>query len=940
MPTIAERPDDTAAIQPPTLYLVDTFSLIFQVYHAIRQPMTGTRGQPTNAVYGFTGDLQHLIKELKPTHLICAMESADAQERLNIFDQYKAHRGEMPDDLRPQIPMILEVISGYNIPIIHHPGWEADDVIATLARQAAEDGMDVRIVSNDKDLRQLLGPRIKIYNIRKRQFQDEEFLLKEWGIRPDQVIDFQSLVGDPVDNVPGVPLVGPKKASALLQKFGTLDDVLANAAKAPGKKLAENLRTYADQARVSRELVKLRTDLPIEYDWDAARLSEPNYPRLLELFEDYGFRRYAEEMRSADSRSKIKDARDTDRRWQTVDTPPRFADFLAQLRQTTRFCMDLETTSVDPMQAEIVGWAFCWKEGAGYYLPVAGPPGSQLLDPDIVLDSLRPILEDPAREIINQNIKYDLLVLRRAGVRLAGIGMDPMIGDYLLDAGARSHGLEDLAKRYLSRRMIPISELIGKGKTQLQMFEVEVEKAAEYASEDADIAWQLAGLISHRLQAEGLADLYWNLERRLIPVLAEMEFNGITVDVAELRRQSDALTGRLDALMHEIYSAAGHEFNINSPRQLAAVLFEELRLPVLKRTKTGASTDEDVLTRLAAQHPLPAKIIEHRQLIKLKGTYLDALPNMVNPETGRIHTSFSQVSAATGRLASSDPNLQNIPIRTEEGRRIRRAFIASGLISTPGPQSSRGLLRSRGGSPAPSPIGDWQLVCMDYSQIELRLLAHYCQDPAMMQAFRDGEDIHRSVAAQVYGVPPDEVTSDMRRVAKAVNFGVIYGQSAYGLAAALSIDQESAEAFITDYFAKYSGVARFIDETLRSCHEVGYVKTILGRRREITGVRPERYRSLNLPERTAVNTVLQGSAADLIKQAMINVHERMQGEQSPARLLLQIHDELVFECPAAAVADLVTLARTEMETALDLNVPIVVDVSVGDNWLETSPWTA
>ncbi|MGD9854819.1 MAG: DNA polymerase I [Planctomycetaceae bacterium] len=923
MPAPTDQRINKSADQLPTLYLVDTFSLIFQVYHAIRQPMTGTRGQPTNAVYGFTGDLQHLIKEQRPTHLICAMESEEAQERVAIYDQYKAHRGAMPDDLRPQIPMILDVIEGYNIPIIHHPGWEADDVIATLARQAAEDGMEVRIVSNDKDLRQLLGPQVQIYNIRKRQFQDEEFLKKEWGIRPDQVIDFQSLVGDSVDNVPGVPLVGPKKATDLLEKFGTLDDVLANAHQAPGKKLAENLKTYADQARLSRDLVTLRTDLPIDYDWDAARISEPNHARLLELFEDFGFRRYADEMRNADSAAKVKDARDTDRQWQTVDTPEKLTDLVSKLQRQTRFCVDLETTSINPLEADIVGWAFCWQTGAGYYVPVAGPPGSQLLESDVVLESLRPILEDPEREIINQNIKYDMLVLRRAGVHIRGIGMDPMIGDYLLDAGARSHGLDELAKRYLSRMMIPISDLIGKGKKQLKMFEVEVEKTAEYASEDADIAWQLAGLISDELKAEGLFDLYWNLERRLIPVLAEMEFNGITVDVSELKRQSDALTGRLDALMHEIYDAAGHEFNLNSPKQLAAILFEELKLPVLKRTKTGASTDEDVLTRLAAQHPLPAKIIEHRQLTKLKGTYLDALPTMVNRETGRIHTSFSQTSAATGRLASSDPNLQNIPIRTEEGRQIRRAFIASAT-----------QIPSRQGADA----GDWQLVCLDYSQIELRILAHYCQDPALQRAFRDGEDIHRSVAAQVYGVAPDDVTGDMRRVAKAVNFGVIYGQSAYGLAAALGIDQESAEAFIDDYFAKYAGVARFIDETLRTCHDTGYATTILGRRREITGIRPERYRSLNLPERTAVNSVLQGSAADLIKQAMINVHTRMRNEDSPARLLLQIHDELVFECPAAAVANLVPLARTEMETALNLDVPITVDVSVGQNWLETQAW--
>ncbi|MEZ6050319.1 MAG: DNA polymerase I [Planctomycetaceae bacterium] len=917
------------------LYLVDTFSLIFQVYYAIRQPMTGTRGQPTNAVYGFTGDLEYLIKEMQPTHLICAMESSEEQERVAIYDQYKAHREEMPDDLRPQIDMILDVIQGYNIPIIQAPGWEADDVIATLATRAAADGMDVRIVSNDKDLRQLIGPRVKMYNIRKREVLDEEHLLKEWGITPEQVIDFQSLVGDSVDNVPGVPLVGPKKASALIEKFGSLDNILAHADEAPGKKLAENLKVYADQARMSRDLVTLRTDLDLDYDWETARVSAPNRQQLLELFEDFGFRRYADAMRTDLSSSKVKDARDTEREWTTIDTESAFADFVKELAEQQSFCVDLETTSQNPLLADIVGWAFCWEAHHGYYIPVDAPRGTPKLDHETVLEALRPFLEDPNREIVNQNIKYDMLVLRRAGVTLEGVGMDPMIGDYLLDAGARGHSLDDLAKRYLSRKMIPISELIGKGQKQLKMFEVEVDRAAEYASEDADITWQVADIITDELKSENLFDLYWDLERPLISVLADMEFNGITVDVEELKRQSDSFSGRLDALMHEIYDAAGHEFNLNSPKQLAKVLFEELGLPVVKRTKTGASTNEEVLTRLAAEHPLPAKIMEHRQLTKLKGTYLDALPTMVNPETGRIHTSFSQTSAATGRLASSDPNLQNIPIRTEEGRQIRRAFIAS---SEPRPSGGRDRVDSVGHGADASGSDDWQLVCMDYSQIELRILAHFCQDPALQHAFREGEDIHRSVASQVYGVSAEDVDSDMRRVAKAVNFGVIYGQTAFGLAANLGIDKDSAEAFIDDYFAKYAGVSRFINETLEECHRTGYATTLLGRRRNITGIREERYRTLNLPERTAVNTVIQGSAADLIKKAMLNVHEKLRATNSAARMLLQIHDELVFECPSHSISELVTLAKTEMETALPLDVPIVVDVSVGRNWLETEAY--
>lgn len=919
-----------------TLYIVDTFSLIFQVYHAIRQPMTGTRGQPTNAIFGFVGDIEHLIKEKHPSHLICAMESPEPGERLAIYADYKANRSAMPDDLRPQIPLIMDVLGGYRVPVVSHAGWEADDVIATLAIEAAKAGMDVRIVSSDKDLRQLIGPRIKIYHIRKKQFLDEQHLLEEWGISPQQVIDFQSLVGDAVDNVPGVPGIGPKTARTLLEKFGTLENVLSNADLAGGKKLIENLKTYRDQAMTSRELVRLRTDLPLQLEWELARVQKPDSARLLELFTDFGFRRYASEMQTLvmqaggamSAASVITDATSTTatsqvpgaaaavvrtgREWSIVKTPAEFEGFLLQLQSQQEICVDLETTSTDPLRADIVGWAVSWQPGQAYYLPVDGPRGSQVLSAETVRNAMKPILEDPQRTIVNQNIKYDWLVLRRVGIDISHPGMDPMIGDFLLEAGARSHGQDELTRRYLFHSMIPISDLIGKGKQQLKMFEVDIDRVAEYASEDADMALQLSRVISEKLKAIGLFELYWNLERPLIRVLVDMEWNGIRVDAEELKRQSEQVTARLQTLMGEIHQLAGCEFNIDSPKQLAKILFEELKLPVQKRTKTGPSTDQEVLEKLAIFHPLPKLLIEHRMLSKLKGTYLDALPKLVHPETRNVHTSFSQVAAATGRLSSSDPNLQNIPIRTEEGRLIRKAFIPS----QPG----------------------WKLVCLDYSQIELRMLAHFCQDAALLTSFRNGEDIHASVAAQVYGVPLDEVTSAQRRVAKAVNFGVIYGQTAYGLAATLGISQDEAAAFIDDYFQKYASVDRFIQDTLHECRRLGYARTILGRRREISGIRPRILGNLNLPERTAVNAVIQGSAADLIKQAMINVHRRLKEEQLPARMLLQIHDELVFEAPEADVPALVELARQEMSTALSLDVPIVVDCKVGDNWLHAAPF--
>lgn len=891
-----------------TLYIVDTLSLVFQVYHAIRQPMTGSRGQPTNALFGFTGDLEHLIKDKKPTHLICAMDSRGEGERNKIYKEYKAHRQPPPEDLQVQIPLVLDLIRAYRIPVIMVEGWEADDVLATLATRAAAQGMDVRLVTNDKDARQLLNDKIKIYSIRKKRFYDSADLKEEWGIRPDQVVDFQALMGDSVDGVPGVPQVGPMTAKSLLLEFETLDNVLANADQVKKKAISKNLKEFASLANTSRELVRLHRELPIPLDWEEAQVKAPDWAQLVELFTDYGFRRYTADAQSQLNQALPSAASLPTRDWKTIQTPEAFAEFLLELQQQPQFCVDLETTSLNAHEAEIVGWAFCWSAGVGYYIPVNGPTGSQTLNGPTVLSALKPILEDPHRTAINQNIKYDLLVLMSHGVEIANIGLDPMLADYLLDAGARSHGIDELTQKYLGREKIPTSDLLGKGQRQLKMFEVDVEKVAEYASEDADFAWQLSSILDQRLKDQSLWELYWNLERPLISILAQMEKHGIRVNSEELKRQSVLVESRMAGLTAECHLLAGHEFNLNSPKQLATILFDELRLPIVKRTKTGPSTDEEVLEELSAKHPLPAKLMEHRMLAKLKGTYLDALPVMTNRRTGRVHTSFSQVTAATGRLSSTEPNLQNIPIRTEEGRLVRRAFEA--------------------GEPG------WKLICLDYSQIELRMLAHFCQDPVLMDAFRRGEDIHRRVASEVYGVPVEQVTPEQRRVAKAVNFGVIYGQTSFGLANTLGVERSVAEAFITDYFARYAEVEKFIHRVLEEVEQSKYAKTILGRRREIDGIRPRRFRTLNMPERTAVNTVIQGSAADLVKQAMIHVDRAMKSVRHPGRMLLQIHDELVFEAPDEEVTSLIELAKREMESALPLQVPVVVDVKVGENWLD------
>lgn len=832
--------------------------------------------------------------------------------------------------------------------------------------------------------------------------------MADWGIRPDQVVDFQSLVGDAVDNVPGVPLVGPKKAAALLQQFQTLEEVLANADQAPGAKLKENLKNFADQARLSQRLVRLNCELPLEFDWDATRSPIPDVPRLQEMFRNFGFRRLIDDVKqfatsdtiSSDAtepsrtgeRSLFDDVPETSRNliavapvptprptpeeklelsagaprtWNVVDSPSELCTFLDQLQKQTRFCLDLETTSLDPRSAQIVGWAICWQPGESWYLPTLGPPESQLLDGTSVVQALRPILENPAIRLVNQNLKFDLMVLDCHGIHVSRdcIDVDPMVGDYLLDAGARSHGLETLIEKYLRQTSISIKELIGTGKAQKNMAEIPVQTIAEYATEDADLSLQLANIIEARLREQELWELYWDLERPLIPILAEMEQTGIRIDADELHRQSEALTRRLKELITEIHQLAGHEFNIDSPKQMQVVLFQELGLPIKKRTTTGASTDQDVLEELAKLHQLPAKIIEHRHLAKLKGTYLDALPLLVHPRTGRIHTSFNQVVAATGRLSSSDPNLQNIPIRTPEGEQIRKAFVASSNIPTaPGPtepvaipavvpKPTQRRLFDEGDDATPAkPLElsvsrpdlqdqaqEWRLVCADYSQVELRVLAHFSQDRELIAAFEQGIDIHTAVASQVFGVERDVVSSEQRRMAKAVNFGVIYGQSPFGLAAALGIDKKEAAAFIDGYFAKYSGVTQFIEETLSDVRSTGFARTILGRRRAIDGIRAVRNRNLNMPERTAVNTVIQGSAADLIKKAMLAIHRRLREEQHPGRMLLQIHDELVFEAPLSSIPSLVEFVRYEMQHALTLSVPLVVDVSVGWNWLETQP---
>ncbi|HXT57079.1 MAG TPA: DNA polymerase I [Pirellulales bacterium] len=910
---VAQPAAQPLSLAGETAYVIDANSLIFQVFHAIPE-MTSPKGEPVNAVFGFVRDLLYLMNDKKPDFLFCAFDMSGPTFRHELYADYKVHRAEMPGELVPQFPAIRRAVEALGIPLLELPSFEADDILATVARMTDELGGECFLVTADKDCRQLITDRVKIYNVRKNQIYDAAALAADWGVRPDQVVDFQSLVGDPVDHVPGVPLIGPKIARELLQKYETLEALLDHAHEVAGAKRKQNLMEGREQALLSRQLVRLDAHAPISIDWNQGRVGGFDVARVKQLFAEFGFHRFAEQLPQLDI-AQSPAAWNAD--YRAIDTPQAFQDFLLELKRQPRFSFDTETTDISPTRAEIVGYSFAWKPGEAYYLPVRAPQGENRLDAAQTLAALRGVLEDPQIGKIGQNLKYDVLVLRAAGVELQGAQFDTMVASYLLDAGERNHNLDELAERYLNHANIKISELIGSGKQQKRMDEVPVATITAYAAEDADVPLRLAPILAEKLSANGLTELFETLELPLIEVLVELEHNGIRVDVERLGQLSRQYGERLSVLEAEVYELAGREFNIASPKQLQQVLFEEQKLPVLSKTKTGPSTDADVLEELSRLHPLPAKIIEFRQFAKLKNTYVDALPQLVNPRTGRVHASFNQSVAATGRLSSSDPNLQNIPIRTESGREIRSAFL-------------------------PGHAG-WQLLAADYSQIELRVLAHFSGDKTLCAAFAADEDIHALVASQVYGVSQSEVTSAMRRAAKAVNFGVIYGQSPFGLAKALNISQEEAARFIKEYFDRYPGVEEFLTKILADCRENGYVSTVLGRRRSIRGIRPDSIGSKgghqrNLPERTAINTVIQGSAADLIKQAMIAIHRRLRRESLAAKMLLQIHDELIFEVPPDELDAVAKLVAEEMAAAQRLAVPLKVDVKIGHNWAEVEPW--
>jgi DNA polymerase-1 len=881
------------------LFIIDGNSYIYRAFYAIRNLSTSS-GLPTNAVLGFANMLMKVIKEKAPDLLAIAFDPKGPTRRHIEFKEYKAHRPPMPKDLVPQIPYIHKLVQAFRIPVFVQDGQEADDVIATLAHQAVAAGMDVVIVTGDKDILQLVGPGVTVYDSLKEKTYGPAEVEERFGVRPERVVEIMGLMGDAADNIPGVPGIGEKTAQALIKEHGTIEKVLANAHKITKPKLKQSLMENGDLARFSRELAILHNDVPLDIDLEQLAVKEPDNPALLAILR---------ELELTSLLKYVTTGPEKEAHYRTVLTPAELEKMLITLSRVPELSLDTETTALDPMQAELVGLSFSVEPHTAYYLPLGHtyPGVSQQLPRKQTIERLKVLLEDPRVLKIGQNLKYDILVLRHAGIEVRGISFDTMIASYLLNPSKTSHGLDALALEYLNYRTMTYGEVTGTGKKQIGFGEVDIATATRYSGEDADITLRLKMLLEPKLREQGLDSLFRDVEMKLMRVLVDMEYSGVKIDAGLLKVMSGKLEHDIARIVKDVYGLAGAEFNINSPRQLADILFVKLGLTPIKKTKTGFSTDVDVLEELAHIHPLPAEILKYRTLSKLKSTYVDALPTMINPRTGRLHTSLNQTVTATGRLSSSEPNLQNIPIRTDVGREIRKAFIAE-----------------RGHS----------LLSADYSQIELRVLAHMSGDEGLIQTFVEDQDIHTRTASEIFGLPQDEISPEMRRKAKAVNFGIIYGISAFGLAQDIGVSNAEAKRYIDSYFARYPKVRLFIDATIAQAKTTGFVTTLLGRKRFIPELASSAAPVRSFGERMAVNTPIQGTAADLIKLAMIKIHDVLAERRSGSRMILQVHDELIFEVPDSEVGMMKDLVRKEMEGVLDLSVPIKVDIGSGKNWDE------
>jgi len=1040
-----------------TVIVLDAHGILYQVFHSM-MTMSSPQGEPTGALFGFVRDVIGLLMKRNPDYIFCAFDMPGPTFRHQLAADYKANRSAMPDDLQLQIGYVHDFLDAMGIPAVGISGYEADDVLATFAVQTEKNGGECLLVTSDKDARQLITDHVSLYNLRKELVYRKEELWNDWGIRPDQVIDFQTMVGDSTDNIAGIPLIGPKTATALLQEYDTLENLYQNIDQLTGRK-KNNIANSREITNLSRKLVQLKTDVPIDIDWEKGAVQGVDTERLTAVFRYFGFKslfpkiselqqKYGNisrfsgtyvpsvpngkttkssveqkeeektapsDLRSAPTLFDFYDQQEKEKSKQTdtdvfspkndttsllndgyplvlrfyqslygsgntisktpddlrvllnqpgkvpdlprpvslfgdsgqehseftfrnypdvpnyhcVDTDVKFQNFLTILEQQDFLSVDLETTDcmeigrVRPRFARIVGISFCFDPENAWYLPIRGPLGSNLLDETETLSRLKPVLESVAIKKIGQNIKYDMIVLRNYDIHLNGLVFDTMVADYLLHTGQQNHNMDDMSETWLGHTTIPISDLIGTGKKQKSMDVIPTELVTRYAGEDALVPYLLYPILLTELQkSPGLLRLLTDLEIPMIQTLVEMEYTGIAVDAQRFQELALIFQEELDLLETQIRDEIknadpdpvfAQNCNLNSTKQLQRILFDDLKLPVIRKTQTGRSTDYAVLEELATLHPLPEKLIRHRQLTKLKGTYIDPLPTMIHPDTGRIHASFNQVVTATGRLSSSDPNLQNIPVRGNEGKMIREGFV---------PDRKSGF--------------DTILSC-DYSQIELRILTHLSGDENLKAAFLNDEDIHTHVAGKIFGVSSEEVTSEMRRTAKTVNFGLVYGQSAFGLSKILGIPQSEAASYIKTFFQTYPGIQTFFDRVLTDCQRLGYVTTILGRKRRIEGVRgPRGGQQLNMPERTAINTVIQGSAADLMKWTMVRVYDRFYRREKIApqktQLLLQIHDELLFETSHKFLPELTQKVKEEMELGQPLSVPLKVDAEQGINW--------
>ena len=905
----------------PPFILVDGSSYLYRAYHAM-PPLTNADGQATGAAYGVVNMLRKLLRDYNPQHIAVVFDAKGKTFRNDMYPEYKAHRPPMPDDLREQIEPIHAIVRAMGLPLLMVDGVEADDVIGTLAQQATEQGINTVISTGDKDMAQLVNEHITLINTMNNATTDIQAIRDKYGIAPNRIIDYLALMGDKVDNIPGVPSVGPKTATKLLQQYDSLEGVIAHADEVKGK-LGEKLREAAPDLPLSYQLATIKLDVPLDYSPTTLNIQPQDNEALLSLFKHLEFKTWTTELvragtaPSANNTSVTKEdtlvtlpTAPTESHYETILTEERLQHWLTQLKSADLFAFDTETTSLNYLDARIVGLSFAVKAGEAAYLPLThdylGAP--EQLNIDHVLGLFKPLLEDPTHHKVGQNLKYDRHILLNHNIDLQGIQHDTMLQSYVLDSTATRHDMDSLAEKYLGRQTIHFEDVAGKGKKQLTFNQIDLEQAAPYAAEDADITLQLHQSLWPQIEAiPSLAEVYATLEMPLLPVLNTLERNGVNIDIWMLQQQSDELGHKLDKLEQQAWQLAGEQFNLGSPKQLGVILYDKLDIPILKKTPKGQpSTAEAVLQELADDgYELPQVLMQYRSLSKLKSTYTDRLPEQVNKTTGRVHTSYHQAVTATGRLSSSDPNLQNIPIRSEEGRRIREAFVApNGYI----------------------------LLAADYSQIELRIMAHLSQDKGLLKAFAAGEDIHRHTAAEIFDVALNEVTTDQRRSAKAINFGLIYGMSAHGLSKQLGIERHQAADYMTTYFERYPGVKTYMETTREQAKLDGYVETLFGRRLFLPEINSSNGMRRQYAERTAINAPMQGTAADIIKRAMIDIDQWLITEKSAIRMIMQVHDELVFEVPVDQVE--VAKAKIEhfMSQAAQLDVPLEVGIGTGDNW--------